>query len=317
MKTGLIALGLLAFCAPVAMAQQDDGGLLGQAATCYNFEGKEKPEAVIAACTAVLKRPETTGDDRVDMLFSRAVVYEGQSQLDNALADYNEAIKIDPGAKELYFGRGIVWHKLGKFNEAITDYTQVIKLDPKNGDAYGNRGNVYQYGLMEYPSAIADYGQALAIRPHALEFTNRGAAYLYGPEDYGKAIADFTEALKLDVGDARTWAMRCWAKTLQSLYLDQAVEDCDKAVSLGMDKERIVFAARAIANYKWKKYQAAWNDFDAALKLAPGDPEHLYGRGLAAKALGKDAAAQADLAAAAKAEPDIVEIFKTYGVFTD
>lgn len=312
-RAGLVALAALCLCAP-AMAQQDDGGLLGQAATCYNFEGKEKPEAVITGCTAVLKRPETLGNDRVDMLFSRGTAYYVLEQLENAMNDYNEAIKLDPKAKEIFFARAVIWQKAERLEESIRDYTAAINLDPKYGDAYGNRGNVYQYGLEDYVSAIKDYDTALGIREHALEFSNRGSAYLYGLQDYPKAIADFDAALKLDATDAGAWGMRCWARTMQGAGLDQAVADCDKAMSLGLDKDPIAVSARAIANYKRKKFQAAWADFDASLKLDASNAEYLYGRGLAAKQLGKAADAQADIAAAVKAEPDVASFFEDYGI---
>jgi tetratricopeptide (TPR) repeat protein len=317
--TGLIALAVLAVCAPPSLAQtpaqpptEDD--ILEAAIICYNPDDKEAPDAIIAACTTALRDPKLIKDDRIDMLFGRALGYEAKGDLDKSLADYNEGIKLDPSVDELYFGRGIILHKMKKYQEALVDYTEVLKRDPKNGDAYGNRGNVYQYGLEDYDAAIVDYNASLTIRPHAMEFANRGSAYLYGIGDNARAISDFDAALKLDASNAATWGMRCWAKTMQATNLDQAIADCDKAMSLGLSKDAVIVSSRGIANYKRKKYQAAWNDFDAALKTEPGNAEHFYGRGLAEAQLGRNAEAQADIAAAVKADPDIAAIFADYGI---
>jgi lipoprotein NlpI len=314
--TGLIALAALAMCAPPSLAQTPtEDEILKAALICYNTDDKEAPDAIIAACTTALKDPKLIKDDRVDMLFGRALGYNAKGDLAKALADYDEAIKLDSTVSDLFFGRGVVNQKMTKYQEALADYSEVLKRDPKNGDAYGNRGNVYQYGLENYDVAIKDYDAALAIRPHAMEFANRGSAYLYGIGDNVKAISDFDAALKLEANNASTWGMRCWAKTMQAVALDQAVADCDKAISLGLSKDAVVVSSRGIANYKWKKYQAAWDDFQAALKLAPGDPEFLYGRGLAARKLGRMADGAADIEKATTADRNMEQIFEDYGVF--
>ena len=61
-----------------------------------------------------------------------------------------------------YFVRG----RLQSDNDrAIADYTEAINLDPKLALAYNNRGNAYA-DKNDYGRAIADYEAALRIDPN-------------------------------------------------------------------------------------------------------------------------------------------------------
>jgi tetratricopeptide (TPR) repeat protein len=55
---------------------------------------------------------------------------EAKGELDNAIADYTEAIKFDPTYDEAYFSRGRARHKKGDDEGAIADYTKTIQLSP-------------------------------------------------------------------------------------------------------------------------------------------------------------------------------------------
>jgi tetratricopeptide (TPR) repeat protein len=76
-----------------------------------------------------------------------------------------------------YRARAFGYCDLGRYEEAIADYDKAIALDPKSADAYYNRGIAY-YNLELYEKAIADYGKAIALNPkHATAHNNRESAY--------------------------------------------------------------------------------------------------------------------------------------------
>lgn len=67
--------------------------------------------------------------------------------------------------------------------------------------AFYNRGIAYQ-GQNQYARAIADYDQAIRLKPdYALAFDNRGIAYFLQGK-YSRAIADYDQALRLDGSNA-------------------------------------------------------------------------------------------------------------------
>ena len=75
-----------------------------------------------------------------------------------------------------YRARAFGYCDLGRYEEAIADYDKAIGLDPKYAPAYNNRGNAY-YDLGQYEEAIADYDRAIALNPeYADAYTNKGLA---------------------------------------------------------------------------------------------------------------------------------------------
>ncbi len=121
-----------------------------------------------------------------------------------------------------YYNRGVMYAKNGDYDHAIADYTEAIRLDPKYADAYGNRGNAYR-DKHDLERAIAEYDAALQIRPGAIDYFNRGNAY-YVKQDYERAIADYTQAILLDPTFARAYNNRGLAKRAKG---DSAGGDAD------------------------------------------------------------------------------------------
>ena len=87
-----------------------------------------------------------------------------QGDTDRALADFDQAIKLDPKDALAYSNRGFAWRTKGDMARAAADYEQAIKLDAGNASAFYNRGNAY-YEKRDFDRAIADFDQALKINP--------------------------------------------------------------------------------------------------------------------------------------------------------
>ena len=69
-------------------------------------------------------------------------LYE-EGRLEEAIAKYDEAIRLDPQYAKAYFNRGLAYGNLGQFQRAIEDSGEAIRLDPQDAKAYNNRGLAY------------------------------------------------------------------------------------------------------------------------------------------------------------------------------
>ena len=124
-----------------------------------------------------------------------------------AIADYTQAIALDPKYAVTYNNRGATYSDLGQYVKAIDDCTQAISLDPEMALAYNNRGAAYG-NLGQYVKAIADFTQAITLDPKdTVVYNNRGNAYRKSGQ-YAKAIADFTQAIALDPRNALAYNNR-------------------------------------------------------------------------------------------------------------
>lgn len=63
--------------------------------------------------------------------------------LDGALKDYTDAIRLDPDDVQNWLKRGNIWRAKGEMDKAIADYSQAIKIASFYLKAYEARGVAY------------------------------------------------------------------------------------------------------------------------------------------------------------------------------
>jgi tetratricopeptide (TPR) repeat protein len=101
---------------------------------------------------------------------------------------------VEPNDWVAYCNRGECYGKKGEHAKAIADFTEAIRLDPKNADVYTKRGSC-QVAKGEYGKAIADFTEAIRLDPkNADNYRGRGSCYAKKGH-YAKAIADFIRRL--------------------------------------------------------------------------------------------------------------------------
>jgi tetratricopeptide (TPR) repeat protein len=222
---------------------------------------------------------------------NRANVYAALGRTDEALADFNHVIEIDPHYAEYHFDRGNMLYKLGRHGEALADYETAIGLDGPFPELYYNRGDLLS-ALGDVDGAMADFRYVLDLEPDYVEATISLASVLLDAGQPDQAAAQVTAALELSPDEAR---LHC---TLGLALLD--LDDCPAATAafnraLDLDQDLVVaLVNRAVAAFQQGSYQEAIADLTAALEASPASPDLLYNRGLARAAAGQNEGAIAD-----------------------
>ena len=154
------------------------------------------PDIQIAACTRNIQSGRFTGRNLAAAFTNRGLAYKRKGQWDRAIADYSEALRLQPDDAQVFNNRGNAYYYKGQLDRAIKDYDDAIRLEPDLAVAFGNRGNVYRKNG-QFDRAIADYSEAIRLDPDdAQVFADRGLAY----EKIGErsqAMRDFKKAYAL------------------------------------------------------------------------------------------------------------------------
>src|SRR5262245_40671249 len=90
------------------------------------------------------KKTETCPDfGNALIYFERGIKLLDKGEYDNAIKNFNEAIRFNANDAYFYINRGVAWSAKRDFDKAIKDYDQAIGLNPQDPRFYFIRGNAW------------------------------------------------------------------------------------------------------------------------------------------------------------------------------
>ncbi len=245
------------------------------------------PDEAGRAAESVQGNPVAT---LIDRAMAVAIQLQLQGEIEKAVEKWRAIIHIAEGsdddlAARAYFSVGYLLSQQGKPKDAIAAYDQAIRLKPDYAEAYSNRGSVKGDHLGRHEDAIADYNQAIYLKPDLAEaYNNRGLVQseLGRHED---AIADYDEAIRLKPDYAEAYFNRGNTKIALRQH-DAAIADYDEAIRLKPDLAE-AYTSRGTAKNKLDHNEAAIADYDKAIRLKPDYAEAYFNRGNTKGKLGR------------------------------
>jgi tetratricopeptide (TPR) repeat protein len=222
--------------------------------------------ARIAGCTVVIDAGDPSVLPRTQAYTYRGLAYAAQQQTDQAIADFSQAIGIDPMNADAFYGRARMHYLKDDYQRAVTDFTTTLALHPSFAEAYDQRGNAYD-DMGKPEKAMADYNKALAFNPDfAAGYFDRGFSQLRQLHFDG-AIGDFDRAIALEPRNGKFHMFRGRAYYAMG-KLPLALSSLDRALTV---EPTLVDAHfwRGWARDTAGNYDGALADFDIYLAAFP------------------------------------------------
>jgi tetratricopeptide (TPR) repeat protein len=120
--------------------------------------------------------------------------------LDEAIADYRSAIRMEPDSANAHNGLGVLLEQQQKLEEAITEYRTAIRFDPKNAIFYCNLGRVLR-AQGKPGEAVAACRKAVELESTFSKAHNGLGLALYDQGKLDEAIDSFQKAIKTNPRD--------------------------------------------------------------------------------------------------------------------
>ena len=244
-----------------------------------------------------------------DAYFVKAFVYVAQEDYLQALELINKSLSLVSKKSVITKSyvlctRGAIYQKVEDYDLALADYTQAISIDPKETDAYECRINLYK-DFQAYDKAEADCRTLLTIKD-SLEYKLELASLLTYQEKTDEALDILNKIIKYQPKLVTPYASRAWVNAvagngqaaisdyisfmaLEGDYsLDALVlySSLDYTYAIGAlsnlvssDSENLTWlSARIRVNIAQEDYEAALTDLDILETVADKSPFTLYQR---------------------------------------
>lgn len=234
------------------------------------------------------------------------MLYLALGDYENAILDYDKAIKLDPNVSDYYRQRalghllnsslemtksdlekaremdeavineqnerGLSFFSEGNYQKAISNFTHFIEANSDSVIGYQNRGAAYyQAGL--FNEAIEDFSQAIGIDPNKADlYQMRAISFLAFPKYHEKAKEDLLVAAQLNPMDANVY--RNLAATYFLLgFQDKAIDCFNKAFQLSSPEDHAeLYKNLAVIYFEQGDFENALISGQKAIELGNADP---------------------------------------------
>jgi len=129
------------------------------------------------------------------------VALEKAGRVPEAIAEYEQALRLNPGYPEAHYNLGNALLKTGQMNEAMQHWSEATRLKPDFAEAHYNLG-VALMGMGRLPEAVEHLEQVLRIEPRYAETHNSLGVALMRLGRLPEAVEQWEQALRLKPGSA-------------------------------------------------------------------------------------------------------------------
>lgn len=230
-------------------------------------------DLAIDYCTRAIKSGTLSERSLANAYYNRAVSWERKRRFDRAIADLDEAIRLQAIRPEessvragTYAARGGSKFARQDYNGALADLDEALRLDPGRAEINVRRGQVW-LAKGDPDKALQDFGAALrGSMTDQTQYSGAGIAYAGRPPNLDRTASDSAAHL----GRALAFVQKADAES--------ALAALGEGIRINPNNPAL-FAHRASLRARRGDYDGAIVDYTAALRLNPKDVYGYHNRG--------------------------------------
>lgn len=165
----------------------------------------------------------------------------------------------------LILARGQEYEKSGKFQEAIAEYEKALKVDPQSKYVYMSLGHIYQYGLKDKNKAIEFFKKGLTFAPNDYDLGFNIMYAYFDVADFENAMKIYENLSKIDHKQIHAFTRDALNKILFKMNEDEAIKFCKKYLAMNPG-DNILREKLADIYMEKNDYPNARLEFEARLK---------------------------------------------------
>jgi len=218
---------------------------------------------------------------------NRSACYTALGELQKAVEDADQCIKLDPKWAKGYYRKGNALALLHRYNEALEALTVGNKLDPKDSGIKEKlhdvkiiveenkikaqkmnatpcitaklEGNEF-FKKALFPDAIESYSRALGLSttsPEKIDCLNNRAACYYQLRNFKQVITDTTDVLEIDPNNVKALLKR--GLSFEALEkIEQGIDDMKKLQEISPGLPQVTQALSRLHRMKKQKEGSDW-----------------------------------------------------------
>ena len=118
-----------------------------------------------------------------------------KGQLDEAVAQYQKAVEINPTYAEAHSNLGVALFQKGQVDDAVAQYQKAVEINPTDVKAHYNLGNaLFQKGQVD--EAVDQFQKALEINPNYADATTTLAMRSFKRDNWTRPLPNFKRRWK-------------------------------------------------------------------------------------------------------------------------
>ncbi|CAN7557387.1 tetratricopeptide repeat protein [Bradyrhizobium sp. LjRoot220] len=242
---------------------------------------------------------------------NRADSLKGLKQYDRALADTSTAIRLMPKSYTPYHYRGYIWKEQAEYQRAIEEFSTAIKYSDQVSDLYYQRAGSY-FAMHEYRKAIDDYGSAIKLDPKNTAPVYERLSAFNVLEEYDVVVQGTKLLLEKDPKDAKALNTRALAYIGMKQF-DHAIVDLEAALSLD-PKNGMYQVNKSSILREMGRIDEAIALLSSVVFESPNAPNAYLNRGVAWRVKGDMDSASKDFDEAIRLNPTYIDAFANRGL---